>query len=81
MIMKNLIPVVIGLAFVMASCGGDKEAAISKSEGEAKIDSLIGARTGDLLTQSTEDLDRRIAIEVKPKADSIFAAWQAAGGK
>jgi len=26
-----------------------------------------------------EDLDRRMSIEVKPKADSIFNAWVAAG--
>lgn len=77
--MKNLIPVVIGLAFVMGSCNGNKQEAISDSQAEAKIDSLVGERTGELMTTSMEDLDRRISIEVKPKADSIYAAWIAAG--
>ena len=62
----------------MASCSSEqKEQAISKSEFTAKVDSLVGERQGEIMQQAMDDLDRRMAIEVKPKADSIFAVWQA----
>lgn len=63
---------------MMASCSGEKEQAMNQSQYDAKVDSLVGDKMNDLFMQSMEDRDRRISIEVKPKADSIVAAWQAA---
>jgi protoporphyrinogen oxidase len=75
----KLIPVILGATLFIASCtSASKEQAISRSQAEAKIDSLVGERQPEIMQQAMDDLDRRMAIEVKPKADSIFAAWQAA---
>ncbi len=63
---------------MMASCSSEKEQAMNQSQYDAKVDSLVGDKMNDLFMQSMEDRDRRISIEVKPKADSIVAAWQAA---
>jgi hypothetical protein len=46
----------------------------SKKEINAAIDSLVSQRVQDLQAQASADLDRRIAIEVKAKADSILDA-------
>lgn len=48
---------------------------------QAKVDSTVGTKLEELNTQAGEDLDRRMAIEVKPKADSIVAARMAEQGK
>jgi hypothetical protein len=47
---------------------------LTQSEIEAKTDSLVGIKMQDLTQQSMADLEARIAIEVKAKADSIVAA-------
>ena len=39
-----------------------------------KVDSIIAEKQEGLIKEANEDLDRRMAIEVKPKADSIVAA-------
>jgi tRNA G18 (ribose-2'-O)-methylase SpoU len=76
----KLFPVIIGATLLIASCTStSKEQAIDKSQYEFKVDSLVGERQQEIMTQATEDLDRRISIEVKPKADSIFNVWVAAG--
>jgi len=72
---------ILGVAVTLISCEQKAETTMTSNEANVKIDSLIGVRLTDLSTQSSEDLDRRISIEVKPKADSIFNAWKAAGGK
>lgn len=74
----KFIPVILGAALLMASCSSEqKEQALTKNEFTAKMDSLIGEKQGEIMQQAMDDLDRRMAIEVKPKADSIFAVWQA----
>ena len=79
--MKKLVLAVMVMAG-LASCGsGDKEKAITESQAQAKIDSIYGEKKNEIFMQSMEDLDRRISIEVKPKADSIVAAWKAANGQ
>ena len=62
---------VITLAFTACT---QKEKAISQSEVEAKVDSIVGTKIGEINRQAMEDLDRRMTIEVKAKADSIVAA-------
>ena len=47
----------------------------------AKIDSLVGLRMEEATRRAAEDLERRQAIEVKVKADSILAARAGGAGK
>ena len=74
--MRKIVLVLFLGSIVGTSCA-DKEKRIKESQVQAKIDSLVGIRVNQLAVQSMEDLDRRMSIEVKPKADSIFAAWKA----
>ncbi len=62
---------------LLTACGEGRNP-LSESAVNAKIDSLVGERTKGLIQQSEEDLDRRLSIEVKAKADSIVAARKAA---
>jgi hypothetical protein len=39
----------------------------------------VGERSKGLIQQSEEDLDRRLSIEVKAKADSLVAVRKGAG--
>jgi hypothetical protein len=79
--MKNLV-LAIMVMVGMASCSGEaKQQAITESQAQAKIDSIYGEKKNEVFMQAMEDLDRRISIEVKPKADSIVAAWKAANGQ
>ncbi len=49
---------------------------LNQNEIDARVDSLVGVRMESLQREAMEDLDRRIAIEVKAKADSIVAAMR-----
>ncbi len=59
----------------LASCT-TKEKQWSQAEINAKVDSAVSARTTDIHRQAMEDLDSRLAIEVKAKADSIVQAHE-----
>lgn len=76
--MKNLVLVVMVIIGLASCSGAEKEQAMTKNQQQAKIDSIYGEKKNEIFTQAMEDLDRRISIEVKPKADSIVAAWKAA---
>ncbi len=71
--MKNTVFAFISAMLLMSSCGSRDEA-VSQSQIDAKVDSLVGARMEEINRQAMEDLDRRKAIEVKAKADSIVQA-------
>ncbi len=58
------------LATSIVSCKNKTEA-ISRSQMKAKVDSLVGIKMQEINTQAMEDLDRRMAIEVKAKTDSL----------
>lgn len=73
---KLLIPAVFA-SLLFASCGDNAAPPMDESAVQAKADSTVGARLDELNMQATEDLDRRVAIEVKPKADSIIEARKA----
>jgi hypothetical protein len=70
--MKYILFAAAAIVFV-SSCKSKNEG-ITRSEMNAKIDSLVGIRVMEINQQAMEDLDRRKAIEVKVKADSIVAA-------
>jgi len=71
--MKQLRLYVPAAALALASCGA-KQAALTESQVQAKVDSLVAVKVEELNQHYTEDLEKRIAIEVKVKADSIVAA-------
>lgn len=71
--MKSTLYIALATVMALSACKG-KEEAISRSEIEAKVDSLVGSKMEEINRQAMEDLDRRMAIEVKAKADSIVAA-------
>ncbi|MEO6833977.1 MAG: hypothetical protein ABI378_14925 [Chitinophagaceae bacterium] len=73
--MKNLLPA-LAIAFVFASCNNKTEQH-NDSYIRAKVDSIVGSRLQEMNAKSMEDLDQRMTIEVKAKADSIIAARQA----
>jgi len=69
---RNLVTL-LAAAFILASCK-DRQRALTETQIKAKVDSLVGIKVQELATQSAEDLDRRMSIEVKAKADSIVQA-------
>ena len=74
---KLFFPAAIAM-LVFSSCGQQAAPAMDDATIQAKADSIVGTKLEELNQQATEDLDRRMAIEVKPKADSIVAAMKAA---
>jgi hypothetical protein len=75
--MKYLLPVAIIVLFVV-SCNDKVEQ--TDSSVDAKVDSIVGTRMEEINRRAMEDLDQRMTIEVKAKADSIVAARRAAAG-
>jgi hypothetical protein len=71
--MKNQIFFLFAAIVLLASCAS-QEHKFSQSEIDAKVDSLVGVKMEEINRQAMEDLDRRMAIEVKAKADSIVEA-------
>ncbi len=75
--MRRISIALLCLSLSATACRSGGET-LSEDTMNARIDSMVGEQTKDLIRQSEEDLDRRMAIEVKAKADSIIAA-RAAG--
>jgi len=71
-VMKKLVLAVL-LGTLLTSCDKGQNT-LSRSEINAKVDSVVALRLQDINNEAMEDLNRREAIEVKPKADSIVAA-------
>lgn len=76
--MKKLLFPAIAAMVMFTACQQEVAPGMTENEMQAKVDSIVGTRLDELNRQATEDLDRRVAIEVKPKADSIVAARDAA---
>jgi hypothetical protein len=74
----NRIAVILALLATtgMAACSTQEGKKMSQNEINAKVDSIVGARIEELNNQAVEDLDRRMSIEVKAKADSIVQAYE-----
>lgn len=68
----------IGLSSIIFSACQEKQKTLTPKEIKAKADSIIATRVEYLNKQAAEDLDRRSAIEVKAKADSIVDVYKAA---
>jgi hypothetical protein len=76
--MKKLLFPAIAAILMFTACQNNTAPQMTENEMQAKADSTVGTKLDELNMQASEDLDRRIAIEVKPKADSIVAARDAA---
>lgn len=72
--MKSLIFPTIAAVVMFASCQGNSGPTLSVHDINFKADSIVAEKQEGLLKDANEDLDRRMAIEVKPKADSIVKA-------
>lgn len=72
--MKKLLFPAIAATLMFTACQNEVAPGMTENEMETKVDSIVGTKLDELNQQATEDLDRRMAIEVKPKADSIVAA-------
>lgn len=75
--MKKLLFPAVAAMFMFTACQQEAAPGMTENEMQAKVDSIVGTRLDQLNQEATEDLDRRVAIEVKPKADSIIAARDA----
>ena len=71
--MKKIVLGIMLISVAFVSCE-NKQAMLTRSSINAKVDSLVGARMEEINRQAMDDLDHRIAIEVKAKADSIVQA-------
>jgi hypothetical protein len=71
--MKSTAVLFVAAILTLGACQ-NKEQALTQSEIDAKVDSLVGLKMEEINRQAMEDLDRRMAIEVKAKADSIVQA-------
>ena len=82
--MKKLLIALMIVSVGMASCSKEQKPLTKKQEQaivKASVDSIMTARNKVIDSQAKVDLDHRIAIEVKVKADSIlFAKARIASG-
>ncbi len=78
--MKKSTAGIVAAVVLLGACKMKNEA-MTRSQIQAKVDSLVGIRMNEINQQAMEDLDRRMAIEVKAKADSIVQAALTARAK
>lgn len=71
---KTLLAIVI-FATGFSACNKDPQP-LTTAQINQKIDSIVASRVKELDAQSQQDLEHRIKIEVKVKADSIVNALQ-----
>lgn len=64
----------LAAGLILFSACSPSSPSMSQNEIDARVDSLVGVQMESLHQEAMEDLDRRMAIEVKAKADSIVAA-------
>ncbi|OJW81158.1 MAG: hypothetical protein BGO69_04470 [Bacteroidetes bacterium 46-16] len=68
--------IVLLCLFFMACSRKEKETVLTSKDIQARTDSIVAEKTAEINRQVAEDLDRRMSIEVKAKADSIVQVWQ-----
>ncbi len=75
--MRYLMTGITVVSCIWLSACGSKQEGYTENEANAKIDSIVAERIDELNRHYLEDLEKRMAIEVKVKADSIVAARDA----
>ena len=71
---KISLSLLLCLAILSFTACKKEQQIISKKVIQEKIDSIVNIRIKELDANAQRDLDHRITIEVKVKADSIFQA-------
>lgn len=71
--------IITSISLLLLSACGNKEDVHTAASDQATIDSLVAQRLEEVNLKAMEDLDYRLSIEVKQKADSIVA--QRTGGQ
>lgn len=71
--MNKVLPAILLAILALASCSKETPQ-LSRQQMNQKIDSIIKASTRESDERARLDLDRRMKIEVKVKADSILNA-------
>lgn len=69
--MKNFLFLVLCGVVLLAACGEKKNNNNTETSIHARADSTFGALIMDINQRAIDDLEKRITIEVKAKADSI----------
>lgn len=77
--MKRTLSAII-ILWVISGCNNESKQ-YSAPDIQAKVDSIVGSRLPEINRKAMEDLDLRMAIEVKAKADSILQVRQAQAPK
>ena len=73
--MKKTLLAIMIVATGFSACNKEPQP-LTRVQINQKIDSIVAARVKELDEQSQRDLEHRIKIEVKVKADSIVNALQ-----
>lgn len=72
--MRHFSPIYCLAFVVLLSACVREEVVLTEDDVKARIDSIVRVRTAFETQRAAEDLDRRQAIEVKVKTDSILNA-------
>jgi hypothetical protein len=76
--MNRLVVAAVILSFSFASCNKEVPEELTKEQIKYQVDSISAARIKEMDVRAQKDLDYRMKIEVKAKADSILNARQQA---
>ncbi len=74
--MKKLILIAASGMMLMVSCNKEVKTQLTKEEIEKRIDSISSIKLMEVEEQAKKELEYRIKIEVKIKADSIREAMK-----
>lgn len=70
--MKVRVYILLAGMGLLVSCAAQEQKALSQGEINAKVDSILVIKKEEVARLAEDDLDRRITIDVKVKADSLF---------
>jgi hypothetical protein len=72
----NRLAIAAVVCISLFSCKAEPQRVLTQTEIQYKVDSILALRAPEIKKQGAEDLDRRISIEVKVKADSLIQVCQ-----
>lgn len=70
--MKKVLFTAMSASFLLTACNNNAPVQMDENMIQAKVDSIVAEKEVELVKESKEDLDRRMAIEVKPLADKMI---------
>lgn len=69
--MKKVLFTAISATVLFTACNNNAPVQMDDNMIQAKVDSIVAEKEDALIKEANEDLDRRMAIEVKPLADKM----------